>query len=449
MKIVLIGAGRLSTALGKALKRAGFDILQVYSRCLEKAEMLAAKIDSKAINHLNEISYNADLYIIAISDKGIKKTIEALVRGREECIFVHTAGSVGIDVFNGKSTAYGVFYPLQTFSMNRDLDFTEIPIFLEADSNETYAALNAIAEKISPNHVHSLSSEARKYLHLAAVWACNFTNHCYHVAFNILQREGIPPDVLLPLINETAKKVQSLSPQMAQTGPAIRYDENIIERQKELLAYAPKLQALYQSLTDSIHEMNVFSSKKKQLNEIEQSYKRNSTMINYDLKKIKAIVFDVDGVLSASTVPMDANGDPARTMNIKDGYAIQLAEKLGLKIAIMTGGHNESIRLRYEYLGVKDVYLNCSMKIKTWNTFTEKYELKNEEIIYVGDDIPDYEVMKLAGCACCPKDACADILSIADYVSDQRGGEGVARDVIEQVLRAKNLWLQDSKAFGW
>lgn len=172
-------------------------------------------------------------------------------------------------------------------------------------------------------------------------------------------------------------------------------------------------------------------------------------MINYDLKKIKAIVFDVDGVLSAETIQMDEKGQPVRTVNIKDGYAIQLAVKKGLHIAIMTGGHNEEIALRYQYLGVRDVYLSCSMKIKTWNEFTEKYDLKDEEIIYVGDDIPDYEVMRRAGCPCCPADACPEIKSISAYVSDRRGGYGCARDIIEQVLRAQGLWVLDAKAFGW
>ncbi|WP_077197132.1 KdsC family phosphatase [Prevotella ihumii] len=172
-------------------------------------------------------------------------------------------------------------------------------------------------------------------------------------------------------------------------------------------------------------------------------------MINYDLNSIKAIVFDVDGVLSCSTIGMGKDGDPIRTINIKDGYAIQLAQKLGLHIAIMTGGRNEEIRLRYEYLGVKDVYLNCAMKIKTWEEYLAKYNLKEDEIIYVGDDIPDFQIMKRAGCPCCPKDACADIKAIAAYVSDVDGGQGVARDIIEQVLRAQGKWMQDGKAFGW
>lgn len=172
-------------------------------------------------------------------------------------------------------------------------------------------------------------------------------------------------------------------------------------------------------------------------------------MINYDLTKIKAIVFDVDGVLSAETIQMDRSGQPLRTVNIKDGYAIQLAVKRGLRLAIMTGGHNEEIRLRYQYLGVEDIHLSCSMKIKTWQSFVEKYALKDEEIIYVGDDIPDYEVMRRAGCPCCPADACEEIKGISRYVSHKRGGQGCARDIIEQVLRAQGLWVLDARAFGW
>ena len=172
-------------------------------------------------------------------------------------------------------------------------------------------------------------------------------------------------------------------------------------------------------------------------------------MINYDLKKIKAIVFDVDGVLSAETIQMDDKGEPIRTINIKDGYAIQLAVKHGLHLAIMTGGHNDNIRLRYDYLGVKDVYINCSMKINVWREFLHKYTLKEEEIIYVGDDIPDYEVMQHAGCACCPKDACSEIKHISTYVSDVKGGDGVARDILEQGMKAQGKWVLNEKAFGW
>ena len=172
-------------------------------------------------------------------------------------------------------------------------------------------------------------------------------------------------------------------------------------------------------------------------------------MINYDLTKIKTVIFDVDGVLSRQTITLSSDGEPLRTVNIQDGYAIQLAQKLGLRIAIITGGTTEAVRKRYQGLGVEDIYLGCAVKLTTYHAFLANYGLQDEEVIYVGDDVPDYEIMKCCGCPCCPADACSDIKRIATYVSSRKGGEGVGRDVIEQVLRAQNLWLADAKAFGW
>lgn len=172
-------------------------------------------------------------------------------------------------------------------------------------------------------------------------------------------------------------------------------------------------------------------------------------MINYDLKKVKAVIFDVDGVLSAQTITLHPGGEPMRTVNIRDGYAIQLAMKLGLRIVILTGGKTDSIRMRYEGLGVKDIYMGCSVKIKTYDEFLAKYGLSDGEIIYMGDDIPDYEIMRRVGCPVCPADACSDIKEISVYVSHLAGGAGCGRDVIEQVLRAKGLWLNGAEAFGW
>ena len=172
-------------------------------------------------------------------------------------------------------------------------------------------------------------------------------------------------------------------------------------------------------------------------------------MINYDLGKIKAIVFDVDGVLSQGAIPLHPGGEPMRTANIKDGYAIQLAVKMGLRIAIMTGGDTQSVVKRYSHLGVADIYMKCAVKITTYREFTAKYSLADDEVMYMGDDIPDYEVMKQCGCPVCPADACTDIKEASIYVSNVCGGRGCARDVIEQVLRAQGKWLQTEKAFGW
>lgn len=148
-------------------------------------------------------------------------------------------------------------------------------------------------------------------------------------------------------------------------------------------------------------------------------------MINYDLTKIKAIIFDIDGVLSTETIQMDSNGEPLRTINIKDGYAIQLAQKVGLRIVILTGGYSEPIRLRYEKLGVENIYMRCLVKIKVYDEFLSEYGLNDDEVIYVGDDIPDYEIMKRCGCPCCPADACADIKKISRYISTKSGGMDV------------------------
>ena len=172
-------------------------------------------------------------------------------------------------------------------------------------------------------------------------------------------------------------------------------------------------------------------------------------MINYDLAKIKAVVFDVDGVLSAETILLYPNGEPMRSANMKDGYALQYAVRSGLIVAIITGGKTEAVRKRFEGLGINDVYLGSSVKIREYESLKNKYGLKDEEILYMGDDIPDYEVMRLCGCPCCPADAAPEIKDVALYISHKKGGFGCGRDVLEQVLRAQGKWMQEDKDFGW
>ena len=172
-------------------------------------------------------------------------------------------------------------------------------------------------------------------------------------------------------------------------------------------------------------------------------------MIDYDLKKIKAMIFDVDGVLSCNVMPMAEDGNPVRTVNVKDGYAMQLAAKSGLLMSIITGARVASVAKRFEYLGIKDVYIASSVKINDFNDFVGKYNLKSDEILYMGDDIPDYQGMKLVGLPCCPADAAPEIKAISKYVSPIKGGYGCVRDVVEQVLKEKKLWLADDHAFGW
>ena len=253
MKVVLIGAGRLATNLGVALREAGEDIKQVYSRTMESADVLAAKTDAEAVTDISEITPDADIYIVSVKDSVLQTLIPQLCKGREERLFVHTAGSMPMDLFKGYAHHYGVFYPMQTFSKERRADFRKITCFLEASDRDVMAQLHSVAESIG-SRAMELDTERRRYLHLAAVFACNFANHCYDLAAEVLKRHDIPFDVMLPLIDETAAKVHSLSPSEAQTGPAVRYDRNVIGAQMQLLTDDPQTQQIYEQLSKSIHD---------------------------------------------------------------------------------------------------------------------------------------------------------------------------------------------------
>lgn len=171
--------------------------------------------------------------------------------------------------------------------------------------------------------------------------------------------------------------------------------------------------------------------------------------INYDLKRIRGVVFDVDGVLSPSTIPMSAEGEPLRMVNIKDGYALQHAVKCGLKIAIITGGVSRGVTVRYNGLGITDIFSGAAQKLPVLLKWMDDNGFGPEEVAYAGDDVPDYEAMQAVGLPVAPADACSDIKEVARYISPVDGGYGVARDLLEQVLRAQGLWMHNAKAFGW
>lgn len=168
-----------------------------------------------------------------------------------------------------------------------------------------------------------------------------------------------------------------------------------------------------------------------------------------DLSRISGIVFDVDGVLSPSTIPMDSEGQPVRLMNVKDGYAIQLAVKKGLKLAIISGGRSKAVALRYRALGVADVFMGASFKLPVFEQWLEQTGLDASEVVFVGDDIPDLHAMAAAGVSVAPADAAWQVKEAATYISPCNGGAGVARDIIERVLTAHGLWMDDEHAFGW
>lgn len=252
MRIVLVGAGRLATNLGQALRLADHDIMAVYSHTKANADMLCSVVGGLATDNITDLPLEADAFIVAVKDAALPSVAKQLAKGREQQVFFHTAGSMPLSVFEGLSQYYGVFYPMQTFSKERQVDFSPIPVFLEASDDATLSLARMLAESIS-RHVYVLSSEDRKFLHLSAVFACNFANHCYALSAELLEKHGIPFDVMLPLIDETARKVHELHPLDAQTGPAVRYDENVIRMQSSLLSDSPALQEIYNLLSLNIH----------------------------------------------------------------------------------------------------------------------------------------------------------------------------------------------------
>jgi predicted short-subunit dehydrogenase-like oxidoreductase (DUF2520 family) len=254
MKIVLIGAGNLATNLGKALFSAGHDFVQVYSRTMESASTLATLVGGSPTTDLNNLNSNADVYIISVKDGVMAELIPQVCKGRENKLFIHTAGSMPLDIFQGMALHYGVLYPMQSFSKEKEVDFSNIPCFVEANDESSAFNIETLAKSIS-NRVSELNSEDRKYLHLAAVFACNFTNLCYTISSYILESHHIPFDVMLPLIDETADKVHLLRPIDAQTGPAVRYDRNVIRNQSSMLKNNPLVKDLYERMSLCIHQL--------------------------------------------------------------------------------------------------------------------------------------------------------------------------------------------------
>jgi 3-deoxy-D-manno-octulosonate 8-phosphate phosphatase (KDO 8-P phosphatase) len=161
------------------------------------------------------------------------------------------------------------------------------------------------------------------------------------------------------------------------------------------------------------------------------------------LNGIEALFFDIDGVLSASEVLISANGELQRTTNVKDGYVLKYALKKGLKIFIISGGLNVDVQRRYQNLGIENVIIGCKNKLSEFEKIVANEKLDKSKILYMGDDIPDYQVMKIVGLPCCPSDAASEIKEISLYISDKKGGQGCVRDIIEQIMRAKDIWMCD------
>jgi predicted short-subunit dehydrogenase-like oxidoreductase (DUF2520 family) len=250
MKIVFIGAGNLATNMALELKKHAFDIGQIYSWTMVSAVALASEIGCEATNNVAEIVQDADLYIFSVKDDALPGLLSQMPPNK--ALWVHTAGSIPMTIFEPFSANFGVIYPLQTFSKGRRVDFKTIPFFIEANTPENLETVRAVCTQLSGS-VTELSSERRCFVHLTGVFACNFANHLYTISNEILAKEGIPFEVLLPLIDETTAKIHTLSPNAAQTGPAVRYDKKVIDRHLKMLDSA-RWKEIYRLMSEDIYE---------------------------------------------------------------------------------------------------------------------------------------------------------------------------------------------------
>lgn len=249
--ICFIGAGNLATHLSTAFFKKGFNVSQIYSQSDISAKLLAKKLDTNHTNSIKNIDSNADIYFVVLKDSVVEEVLSQI--NFKDKLVVHCSGSLPLSVLEKHSANIGVFYPLQTFSKSRAVDFSTIPIFIEANLMDNENSLHDIASKIS-NSVSVLNSDKRRFLHISAVFASNFVNYFYTISSEILQSQNISFDVLKPLILETAKKVQEMQPETAQTGPAVRFDENIISAHLKELEYFNGYRELYNSISKSIFE---------------------------------------------------------------------------------------------------------------------------------------------------------------------------------------------------
>ena len=247
---VIAGTGNVGTHLARALKDRGIRILQLYNRTPAHAIDLSAETGAPVAAGLDAITPRADLYIFSVNDS----SLPSLARDfpHKHVFVAHTSGSVPLSVFGNEYKNRGVLYPLQTFSEEVAIDFSGIPLCIEADPPSSLSELRSFAEVLSGN-VHPVSSEQRAGLHLAAVFACNFTNYLYTLAEEIARENGSPFELLRPLIGETARKVLHELPHRVQTGPAVRDDREIIEKHLSMLQESSKKKQVYKLLSSFIN----------------------------------------------------------------------------------------------------------------------------------------------------------------------------------------------------
>ena len=251
IRIVMIGAGNVATHISKALAGKGCAPIQVWSRSGESAATLAESVCCEAVTDMAKVVDDADLYILSVADQALPEVIGKLGERNLHGVVVHTAGTMPMQLLHGHALHYGVLYPMQTFSKQKSLDFSNIPCFVEASDEYAKSVIMQVAGMLS-DRVYELSSADRKWLHIAAVFACNFTNACYSMAARILEEHGLDFSMMLPLVDEATKKLHTLNPVDAQTGPAARGDRNVMSSHLAMLDSCKDLQNVYAVMSGEI-----------------------------------------------------------------------------------------------------------------------------------------------------------------------------------------------------
>jgi len=245
----LVGSGNLAWHLGHAYKACGVRISQVISRTLNSARILAKELDASYSDSLNDIDSHSSAILIAVNDS----SLEAVVKGIQPAniLVMHTSGSIGIEIFEGRFSRFGVMYPFQTFTKGIPVNLNEVPFCIEASDNNTLKEISRIAQILSAN-IHTLNSEHRRLLHMCGILTNNFINHLIARTTDLMADSDLEKKLLSPLLRETIRKLDYISPYDAQTGPARRNDLGVIEKHLAILKHEPELKKLYSSFTDSI-----------------------------------------------------------------------------------------------------------------------------------------------------------------------------------------------------
>lgn len=251
MKISFVGSGNIAHHLAKAAHAKGVEIVQIISRKLEHAAQLADLVNAKSSDSLSDLNSDVDFVLLAINDDSIEQVAHELSAFKTP--LVHTAGSVNIDLIKNKEQDYGVLYPLQTFSKTKVVEIAKVPFFIEASSDKLFQKLQQFTERLGAVS-YKADSTQRLNLHIAAVFACNFSNNMYQIAKDLLDKHNLPFEALKPLIIETANKIETLDPKAAQTGPAKRNDTKTMQKHLDALRSNEALYELYKAISENIQK---------------------------------------------------------------------------------------------------------------------------------------------------------------------------------------------------